>query len=89
MRETALAASVLNPKLSAWLYKRFLYPKDALTEAQHDLLRHPLTRKGTTSAMAAWLPTLLIPLRGARSSDAAAYAHLELPVSLIWGQRTS
>ncbi|AZQ65853.1 alpha/beta hydrolase [Silicimonas algicola] len=85
MRETALAASVLNPKLSAWLYKRFLYRKDALTEAQHDLFRHPLTRKGTTPAMAAWLPTLLIPPRGARSTDAAAYADLDLPVLLIWG----
>ncbi len=85
MRETALAASVLNPKLSAWLYKRFLYRKDALTEAQHDLFRRPLTLKGTTAAMAAWLPTLLIPPRGARSTEAASYADLGLPVSLIWG----
>lgn len=86
VREAAVSASVTNPYATTFLFRRFVHRKDSIDAATVATLEHPFFRDGTTEALAAWLPTLLIPPVGAPSSDPANYAALGVPVALIWGR---
>ena len=86
VREVALASTVTNPLVTKPLFQQFVFRKDSITPDIIGLLEYPFQREGTTAALAEWLPTLLVPPRGAASSDAARYAALGLPVALIWGR---
>ena len=89
LREIVVAATVTNPHLTRALFSRFVHRSAAITDAQVDSVQYPFAREGTTDTIARWLPTLLIPPRGAASTDPAAYAALSLPVALIWGREDS
>ena len=78
--EAAATAASKKPK------KKFVHRKDMITPDLVDVLEYPFQRTGTTAALADWLPTLLIPPRGAASSDASRYADLGVPSALIWGR---
>ena len=86
VREILVSASVTNPHLIRPLLSRFVHRRDAITDADVDALWHPFNRRGTTDGIARWLPTLLIPPRGAVSSRPESYGSLSLPVALIWGR---
>ena len=71
IREAAIAATVTNPHMTKRLFKLFVHRKDTITDAVVDTLEYPYTRRGTTEALAEWLPTLILPPRQAASSDPA------------------
>lgn len=89
LREVVVAATATNPHLMNFLFNRVVHRKDALTEDLKAKLLYPLTRVGTTAAIAEWLPTLLIPPTGAVTSEPANFGDLKLPVALIWGREDS
>ena len=86
IREAAIASTVTNPYAIRQFFKLFVHRKDSITDAIVDTLERPLTRTGTTEALAQWLPTLILPPREAASSDPEKYAALDLPMALIWGR---
>lgn len=86
IREAAISTSVTNPYVSKFLFQQFVFRKETITTDIVALLEYPFQRSGTTEALAEWLPTLLIPPRGAASSDPARYGEIDLPVTLIWGR---
>lgn len=86
LREAGLSATVTNPLVTKPLFQRFVHRNDSITSDVVGLLEYPFARSGTTEALAAWLPTLLIPPRGAASTDPARYADIQVPVALIWGR---
>ena len=85
VREALVSATITNPHLAPTLFRHYVHRKDAVTDARVAKLLHPFTRVGTAEALARFLPALVIPPRGAQSTDPAAYAALDLPVALIWG----
>lgn len=86
VREVAMSTTVTNPYLTKLLVQQFVHRKDGVTPDVVDLLEYPFQRDNTTEALANWLPTLLVPPRGAASSAPARYADIRLPVTLIWGR---
>lgn len=86
VREIVVANSVTNPYLTGPLFRRFVHREEAITDEQVAILEYPFTRAGTTDTLARWLPTLLVPPRGAASSKPESYRALDLPVALIWGR---
>lgn len=86
VREAVIASTVTNPYVAKWLVQQFVFRKDSITDAVVETLEYPFARSGTTEALAHWLPRLILPPRGAASSDPANYAALDLPVALIWGR---
>lgn len=86
IREAAMASTVTNPYVSKFLVRHYVYQKASITDDVIDLLEYPFQRRGTTGALADWLPTLIVPPRNAVSSDPARYANIGLPVALIWGR---
>lgn len=83
MREIAVAATITNPVLTERLLRLFLFRKDRAA-GYVELVRAPFALKGSTAAMADWLPTLLTnpDLPSTRPED---YAGLALPVTILWG----
>ncbi len=87
MRELAVSASVTNPSAMGPLLRYFLHRKEAATPEVIDMLLQPIRRPGTTSAIADWLPSLLVPPSVALSTQADAWGALALPVAFLWGDR--
>lgn len=87
LRELAISATATNLWATGPLTRLFLYRKDSLTEADIAVLQQPWALRGTTRAMAAWLPTLIVPPRDALSTRPESFAASPLPMALIWGDR--
>jgi len=87
VREFAVSATVTNPYAMRPLRKLFLHRKEAATDAVVAMLNHPGTHPGTTAALADWLPSLLVPPKGALSTRAEGWKALTLPLAFIWGDR--
>lgn len=87
VREIAVANTVTNPHLTRPLLSRFVHRNEAITDAHIAAIQYPFARLGTTDTLARWLPTLLVPPRGAASSNPDNYANIPRPVALIWGDK--
>lgn len=87
LRELGVSATLTNPHAMGWLLKRFLYRKEAASEAVIDMLNRPTKRPGTTAAYAEWLPSLLVAPTDAQSTRSDAWEALRLPMAFIWGDR--
>ena len=87
VREAIVALSVTNPLLTRAMVRPFVHRKEAVTPAVADLLREPMRIVGTTSAVADWAPTLLLPPAGARSTTLDGWRALALPTAFVWGER--
>lgn len=79
------AAWLTNPDRTESLLKGFVTEKDKATLDWIRLYQQPLSLAGAYENVAAWLPELVSDRGIARSDDAAAYAALPYPVTLIWG----
>ena len=86
VREIVVSNSVTNPHLTRPLLGRFVHREDMITDEQVAAIEYPFTRQGTTDTIARWLPTLLVPPRGAASSKPESYGGLPVPLALIWGR---
>jgi pimeloyl-ACP methyl ester carboxylesterase len=87
MRELAISATVTNPTAMGPMLRLFLHRKEAATPEVLDMLNRPNRRAGTTAALAAWLPSLLVSPAGAASTRPEGWQALSLPVAFIWGDR--
>ena len=85
LREGAVSVTATNPVAMGPMLRRFLHRKEAATPEVIAVLNRPMTREGTTAALAAWLPSLLLPPGNADSTDPAALARITIPAALIWG----
>jgi pimeloyl-ACP methyl ester carboxylesterase len=80
-----VAATLTNPHLIGLLSRSMLARKDAAA-AWKETLRVPMRRPGTTTAYAAWLPSLFVADDGAVSRRSAGLRTMRPPVRLIWGE---
>ncbi|TAG15219.1 MAG: alpha/beta hydrolase [Rhodobacterales bacterium] len=87
MRELAVSATVTNPPAMGPLLRMFLHRKEAATPEVIEMLLQPNRRPGTTSAIADWLTSLLVPPAGAGSTTAEGWQAMTLPLAFIWGDR--
>ncbi|MCU0828484.1 MAG: alpha/beta hydrolase [Tabrizicola sp.] len=87
MRELAVSATITNPPMMGTLLRQFLHRQDAATPEIIAMLNRPGRRAGTTSAIAAWVPSLLVPPAGALSTTPEAWQTLDLPLAFLWGDR--
>jgi pimeloyl-ACP methyl ester carboxylesterase len=87
MRELAVAATLTNPSATGPMLRRLLHRKEAVTPDLLQMLKRPLSRKGTTAALADWMPGLMVPPTGALSTRRENWQDLPLPLAFLWGDR--
>ena len=85
LAELVTAASLTNPAALPPLLRSLLANKDS-AEPWIEPLRAPMTRDGTTSAYAAWLPNLFAAKDGALSRSSAQLKQIRVPVAIVWGR---
>jgi pimeloyl-ACP methyl ester carboxylesterase len=86
LSETLSAAFLTNPVFTRPLLKAFVSEKERATDDWVALYRRPLYVERAYEGVAAWLPQLFAPRAKQRSSDPAAYAGLNVPLTLVWGE---
>jgi pimeloyl-ACP methyl ester carboxylesterase len=86
LRNTVLAATVTNPRLTRQLLYALIAKRAAATDATLMMLQQPLVIQGSTNALGDWLLPFLFTEASGLSSEPAAYTTLELPVTLLWGE---
>ncbi|HEX8224976.1 MAG TPA: alpha/beta hydrolase [Allosphingosinicella sp.] len=85
LAEAATAATVTNPAATGPLLRSMIARKSE-AEAWLPVLKQPMRRDGTTSAYAAWLPSLFASDDGALSRTSAGLGRIAVPLALIWGE---
>lgn len=85
LRETMVAATATNPFAMGFMLRMFVHRKEAATPGVIAVLRRPMALRGTTAALADWLPSLMVPPAGALSTTEAGWRDLAVPLALIWG----
>ncbi|HEX8380071.1 MAG TPA: alpha/beta hydrolase [Allosphingosinicella sp.] len=81
----ATAATVTNPAAMGPLLRSLIERKET-AEAWLPVLKQPMRRRGSTSAYAAWLPSLFATDDGALSRRSQGLRRLAVPLALIWGE---
>lgn len=84
LRELAVAATFAQPAFMPTGLREMAYRDEAITDAWIARYRQPLSVRGTTPAVADWLPELLSS-SPCQSLDPEAYRAFGRPVVLIWG----
>jgi pimeloyl-ACP methyl ester carboxylesterase len=79
------AASITNPPAAGPILRSFIHRKETAAPWL-DTLAAPMTREGSTSAYAAWLPNLLSTTDGAKSRTRANLRAIKVSVAIIWGE---
>ena len=87
VRDTLIAATVTNPRLTGYLLGQFVADPSAVTDARVQMLQAPLALDGATSAFGDWLLDFMTSAERPLSKDPAAYRMLSLPTLIIWGDR--
>jgi pimeloyl-ACP methyl ester carboxylesterase len=82
--EALTSATITNPYATGALLRSFIARKETAAPWL-ETIQQPMTRAGTTSAYAAWLPTLFQRDDGAWSRSRARLRAIRVPVSIIWG----
>ncbi|HEX8062336.1 MAG TPA: alpha/beta hydrolase [Allosphingosinicella sp.] len=85
LAEAATAATVTNPAAIGPLLRSLIERKERAA-SWLPVLRQPMRRRGTTSAYAAWLPSLFATDDGALSRRSQGLSRLAVPLALIWGE---
>ena len=87
IREGLVATAITNPLLTKRMLQTLIYRKERAIPSYISILQQPLTRSGTTSAIAEWLPYLLQNDPRALSGHGASYKALQVPTAIIWGDK--
>jgi pimeloyl-ACP methyl ester carboxylesterase len=82
--ELTTSATLTNPLAMGPLLRSMIERKEQAAPWL-ETLRQPMQREGTTSAYAAWLPSLLEWRAGELSRTSGGLRSIQMPVSLIWG----
>jgi pimeloyl-ACP methyl ester carboxylesterase len=82
--EALTSATITNPYATGALVRSFIARKETAAPWL-ETIRQPMSRAGTTSAYAAWLPTLFQRDDGAWSRSRTRLRAIRVPVSVIWG----
>jgi pimeloyl-ACP methyl ester carboxylesterase len=87
IREILVSLTITNPAATEMLLKSLIAKKERALPEYVSILQWPLKQRDSTSDIADWLYYFLGADTGAASADRTAYAKLEIPVAILWGDQ--
>lgn len=87
IREILVSLTVTNPVATQMLLKSMIAKKERALPEYVAILQRPLAQRDSTSDIADWLYYFLGSDTTAASADRTAYARLEAPVAILWGDK--
>ena len=87
IREILVSLTITNPIATQMLLQSMIAKKERALPEYVAILQRPLTQRDSTSDIADWLYYFLGTDTAAASADRTAYAMLEVPVVILWGDK--
>jgi pimeloyl-ACP methyl ester carboxylesterase len=87
IREILVSLTITNPVATEMLLKSLIAKKERALPEYVAILQTPLAQRDSTSDIADWLYYFLGADTHAASADRNAYAKLEVPVAILWGDK--
>ena len=87
IREILVSLTITNPVATQLLLKSLITKKERALPEYVAILQRPLAQRNSTSDIADWLYYFLGADTGAASADRNAYAKLQVPVAILWGDK--
>ena len=87
IREILVSLTITNPVATEMLLQSLIAKKERALPEYVAILQRPLTQRDSTSDIADWLYYFLGADADAASADRNAYAKLEVPVAILWGDK--
>ena len=87
IREILVSLTITNPVATQMLLKSMIAKKERALPEYAAILQWPLTQRDSTSDIADWLYYFLGSDPDAASADRTAYAKLEIPAAILWGDK--
>jgi pimeloyl-ACP methyl ester carboxylesterase len=87
IREILVSLTITNPVATQMLLKSLIAKKERALPEYVAILQTPLAQRDSTSDIADWLYYFLGADTHAASADRNAYAKLEVPVAILWGDK--
>jgi pimeloyl-ACP methyl ester carboxylesterase len=87
IREVLVSLTITNPVATQMLLKSLIAKKERALPEYVAILQRPLAQRDSTSDIADWLYYFLGTDTNAASADRNAYAKLEVPVAILWGDK--
>ena len=87
IREILVSLTITNPVATETLLKSMIAKKERALPEYVAILQWPLTQRDSTSDIADWLYYFLGADAGATSANRTAYAKLEIPAAILWGDK--
>jgi pimeloyl-ACP methyl ester carboxylesterase len=87
IREILVSLTITNPVATQMLLQSMIAKKERASPEYVAILQRPLAQRGSTSHIADWLYYFLGSDTHAASADRTAYAKLEVPVAILWGDK--
>jgi pimeloyl-ACP methyl ester carboxylesterase len=87
IREILVSLTITNPIATQMLLQSMIAKKERALPEYVAILQRPLAQRDSTSDIADWLYYFLGSDTNAASADRTAYAKLEAPVAILWGDK--
>ena len=87
IREILVSLTITNPVATQMLLQSMIAKKERASPEYVAILQRPLAQRDSTSDIADWLYYFLGADTHAASADRNAYAKLEVPVAILWGDK--
>ncbi|MCK1640123.1 alpha/beta hydrolase [Bradyrhizobium sp. 157] len=87
IREILVSLTITNPIATQMLLQSMIAKKERALPEYVAILQRPLAQRDSTSDIADWLYYFLGSDTNAASADRNAYAKLEVPVAILWGDK--
>ena len=87
IREILVSLTITNPVATQMLLQSMIAKKERASPEYVAILQRPLAQRDSTSDIADWLYYFLGADTDAASADRKAYAKLEVPVAILWGDK--
>ena len=87
IREILVSLTITNPVATQMLLQSMIAKKERASLEYVAILQRPLAQRDSTSDIADWLYYFLGSDKHAASADRTAYAKLEVPVAILWGDK--
>lgn len=89
VREILVSLTITNPVATKTLLEMLIAKKERALPEFVAILQRPIAQRNSTADIADWLYYFLGSDRDAVSADRNAYARMNVPVAIVWGDRDS
>ncbi len=87
LKNTIIAATLTNPRLTGFLFKKFVFKENAITGEKINILQQPMGLKGSTDYMGNFVEYLATYVDNSLAEDIVSAEPIQIPTLLIWGDK--